>query len=224
MSEAEFSVKLTPNEIVLLDGRCRPDVQSDVDKAKATLALAESGLSGSEAKMVAELVAVAKAKGRLTFMRCNIRTCPCCGRNDGYLKVSRSTRYKRKGDTDYDKPIRFSGFDCDAGFVIMDGYISKGFCGACQPRVVPVLLQQLVGIRAELPEGLTGRKPDFLRYDNKECTSCGWTGHEGQMLPVPALMGGHYKGRCPQCNVENRFMGRTIIKTVEGFTVVNAHD
>lgn len=221
MTDALFSVKLTLPEIIHLDGHCRDEIQQIVDMAKTAQAISDAGLlSEKEASMVAELVVIATTKGRLTWSQQPIRNCPCCGRNDGYHLVARNTQYKVKGRPDYDKPKMFTGYDLDSGFIHIQGHISRGCCGTCSPRIAPVLLQRLDGIRAELPEKLTGRPSRFKRYDRKQCTVCQWEGHEGELLPLPSVMGANYPGKCPSCGAENRFLGATKIKTVEGFTIV----
>lgn len=223
MSDALYSVKLTLPEIIYLDGHCRAEIQQVVDMAKTAQTISDGGvLSEKEASMVAELVAVATTKGRLTWRQRAIKNCPCCGRNDGYYAVARNTRYKVKGRPDYDKPKLFTGYDLDSGFIHIQGHISKGCCGSCFPRIAPVLLQRLDGVRTELPQELTGRPSRFKRYGRMQCTVCQWEGHEGELLPLPALMGGNYPGKCPSCGAENRLLGATNVKTVDGFTIVEA--
>lgn len=223
MSDALYSVNLTLPEIIYLDGHCRAEIQQVVEMAKTAQAISDAGvLSEKEASMVAELVAVATTKGRLTWSQHAIKNCPCCGRNDGYYAVARATRYKVKGRPDYDKPKLFTGYDLDSGFIHIQGHISKGCCESCFPRIASVLLQRLDGVRAELPEKLTGRPSRFKRHDRMQCTVCQWEGHEGELLPLPALMGGNYPGKCPSCGAENRLLGATNVKTVDGFTIVEA--
>lgn len=216
---AMFDVKVTIDELTLLDGNCRPEIQAIVDHAKATRAIG-SVLPEREAKMVAELVAIAKSKGRLTWSTKPIRTCPCCGRDDGYHLAARTTQRRTKGRPDYSKPKRFAGYDMDRGFIGVEGHISKGVCVGCKDRVLPVLAAQLTAVDAEIPEQITGHKPLFKRHDMMECVDCHWLGHECQLKPLPAVMGGYYPGECPSCSAKNLFMGPAKIKRAEGFALI----
>lgn len=218
---SEFAFSLTAEEAVLLAPIQRPEVAAMVARASTALSLASSGLSESEAAMVAQIVATATAKGRLTYSPTMISSCPCCKRRDGYHPYARAGRYHRKGQPDFSKPKTFRAVDLDRGFVTVQNHISVGFCDTCLPRVQPVLLPLLENVRAEFPTHWAGTPQRFRRYDNRECTACGWAGHEGQMRPMRTLMGnGSYAGGCPDCPAENLPLGRTIIKTVPGFTLV----
>ena len=76
-------------------------------------------------------------------------------------------------------------------------------------------------VQAEFPKHWEAASHKFRRYDNRACTRCGWSGHDGQMRPLRTFMGdGFYPGGCPNCDAENSPLGQTIIKRGEGFTVV----
>jgi hypothetical protein len=222
MSGAPFSVALTANELVLLDGQCRDEVQRAVDRAKDTIAIRTAdALEEREAAMVAKILDVARSKGRLTFAQTPIDVCPCCGRKDGYWPYARAGRYHRKGAPNYSAPKVFTGWDLDRGFVTVKNHISVGFCTTCRPRVEPVLASRLLSIQAETPKHWTTVPQRFQRHDNRKCTKCGWEGHEGQMRPLLTLMGnGTYQGGCPSCDAENRFLGSELIAKADGFTLV----
>jgi hypothetical protein len=114
-----------------------------------------------------------------------------------------------------------SGVDLHDSFVIMSGHASIGGCLECVQACLPTLRQLLSDVAAELPKELRNEVSALhKRHRNKKCSACGWAGHEGQMGDMPAIMGGSYKGKCPQCGAENLPLGRTIIETVDGFTVV----
>ena len=212
-------VKLTHEELQLLDGKVSDEAQKVVDQAKVALAVrVGTELTPGEAEMVAKIVAAAKANGKLTFNAVSIKLCPCCGRSDGYWPLKRARRYQRAGEPNYDSPKLFRGYDCNRGFVTMDKHIFTGFCDSCKDRVLPALRPLLTDIKAEMPESLTGVPMLYRKWGNRECAGCGWKGHEGQMGMLPAMMQGMYHGFCPQCGVEN-LLFRDSIKIAEGYTV-----
>lgn len=217
----EFLLSLTAEEAALLDGRVSAAAQSVVERAKEVLALSSSGLSEKEAAMVAEIVATARSRGRLTFAPRRIEACPCCGRRDGYYPHQRSGKYHRKGEPNYKTPKTFAGYDLDQGFIVMQGHIGVGFCETCRERVEAVLLPLLAGVEAEYPERWHGAPQRFRRFDHKRCTACGWEGHEGEMRQFRTLMGdGAYPGGCPKCPAENLPLGRRVIEPRDGFSLV----
>lgn len=221
---AEFTVKLTAAEAVILDGRVSEEAQAVVNRAKDTLALSYSGLAEKEAAMVAKIISVAREKGRLTYSRKAITSCPCCGRRDGYYVHARTGKYHRRGQPNYNSPKTFMGYGMDEGFVTVQHHISVGYCDQCKPRVDPVLLPLLEGIEADYSKHWAEAPHRFRRFDNRVCTSCGWEGHEGQMRQARTLMGdGWYPAGCPNCTAENVPLGRRVIKERDGFTIVDAH-
>lgn len=218
---AEFALELSAAEAALLDGRVSEKAQAVVNRAKDTLALADTGLVEKEAAMVAKIMAVAREKGRLTYSRKPITSCPCCGRRDGYFVYPRHGRYHRKGQPNYSAPKTFMGYGMDEGFVTVQHHISVGYCDTCKPRVDAVLVPLLATIDADYPKYWVEAPHRFRRFENKTCTACGWEGHEGQMRQARTLMGdGFYPAGCPACPAENRILGTSVIKPRDGFTLV----
>ena len=213
MSGHTISLELTVQEILLLDGQCRPEIQEAVERAKLASTLS-GGLSESEAEMVAKILDVARKNGRLTFVPTTISYCPCCKRNDGYWPVKRATKYKTRGEPDYDKPKLFPAWELDRGFVVVKNHVRAGVCETCRPRVFPVLAERLAGMRAELPKEITGIEPRYKRVAHMACAACGWQGLETEVGLLPAMFGGTYRGQCPSCK------GKVHIRTVDGFSVV----
>lgn len=213
---AEFTVKLTAEEAKLLDGKVGPEAQAVVSRAIDALTFASLG--EKQAAMVATVLDVARTKGRVTYRATVIRSCPCCGRSDGYWPVKRATRWKRKGQPDYDKPKVFGAYDLDCGFVTVQNHISVGFCSTCGPLVEPVIKERLKAIPCETPAYWPDMPQRFRRWDKMKCGSCGWEGHEGQLRPLRTLFGdGFYQGGCPACSAENAPFAPNIIKRTKGF-------
>jgi hypothetical protein len=214
-------VHLTDAELVFLDGKCGPKIQTEVDAAKGRLeAVANLGCEPHIARFVADVVRTAKQDGKLIHHHENLRVCDYCGRRAGYAKHTRHGRWHKKGDDDHKRPLTFSGVDLRHQFISMRGHANLGCCNDCFAKAKPILAMALGGVQAEVPDSITGQSPTFKRYDNVQCQKCQWTGHEGQMGLCHAIMGGTYPGKCPKCGAENLFLGPTNIKTTQGFTLV----
>lgn len=213
---------LTDNELILLDGQCREETQREVDKAKARLAMiaAIPDASAADAAFIADAVTEAQSTGRLIFAHVRIRSCRVCKASGGYRRYTRNGRYHRKGDPNYDKPTYLNGVELAKRFVTMQGHATLGCCSDCFKRIQPALIEKLADVHAEISKGITGTDPAFKRFDKMTCEKCGWTGHEGQMRLLRAIMDGNYSGGCPNCPAENRFLGPTLIKHQDGFEVV----
>lgn len=216
------AVRLTDDELVLLDGRCSDEVQGQIVGAKLRLAARSelSHLTPSQASLVADIVAHAAEQGKLMFCYTEERTCRTCGRNDGYWPVRRTTKYKRKGKPDTDAPKLHSATDFRVTHVRIKDYCSLGCCDDCLKAIRADLVKRLENVRAELPEALTGHPPKFKAFDRRKCKKCGWTGHEGQMGRLQCWIGeGTYAGKCPTCGAESSLFNMAF-EHVEGREVV----
>jgi hypothetical protein len=215
----KHSVDLTFEELALLDGRVNEKAQRVIDNSKEAHRIkTESGLSDTEAAMTQKIILSARDQLRLTFHYENIARCPCCGRSDGYWPVRRTTKYKRKGEPDYDNPKLIRACSVNPGFVTVRHHISLGWCPSCEDRVKPAVLSALKDDQIEVSQLLTGVPPKFKRHQNREC-ECGWKGHEGEMKWETALMGnGTFPSRCPQCGAGGIF--NSSVKIADGYSIV----
>ncbi len=213
--------RLTDDELVVLDGKCGEELQQEVDKAKKRIAARSEfpELLNEESAFIASLVAEANQYGRLIFSRESIRTCKICGKNGGCAVRTRNGRHHRKGDKNYDKPLYLAGLEFAYRFVTMKGYPSLGCCVDCWNKIKPFAAKSLAEVKAVIPEAITGFPPRFTYQSNMRCLSCGWEGHEGQMIHEPTIMGnGTYPARCPKCNALNSLFSLQV-KTTDGFTL-----
>lgn len=119
----------------------------------------------------------------------------------------------------HDKPLTFAGIEFAKRFIGIRGSSVVGCCIECYTAVKVALVAALADVRAQIPEAITDYKPRWARWDLYECTQCGWQGHEGQMRELPAIISGKYRGGCPACDAKNQFLGPTLLKSREGFTV-----
>jgi hypothetical protein len=214
-----YTLNLYEEEVLLLDGKVNGTAQIQVNNAKLAAELKEYPFNKQQRKILVEIVERAKEYGKLTRQYTSITHCGFCGRKDGYYQVRRTTKYKQKGEPDYNKPKVFGAYDYDSGFVRISNRVSKGGCLDCVKVIEPVLKELLKDIPAELPPELASDRK-WKKYDNQHCTKCDWRGHEGEMGNLRTLMGdGYYKGKCPKCGAENGLFN-TIIKTDKGFTCI----
>lgn len=215
-----YDVKLNSDEIVLLDGKCRPEIQVTVDRAKiASQISGESDIPEGVAGMIAKVIDEAKANGKLMHRIEMISVCPACKRSDGYHVHKRSTKYRRKGDTDYDNPKLFMAHNLAHRFVTIKNHISVGFCVSCFDQAFPVLQKHLKTVNAQVPDSLLGEPCKWKWNKNRKCKACGWEGHEGEMGMERTLMGdGWYPAKCPSCKAENHLF-HTAVEIRDGFTL-----
>lgn len=215
-------MNLTDDELILLDGKCRPGIQKEVDAAKTRIATiaANPDIRCEDAKFIADALTEARTHGELSFTREQLRHCLVCNRSAGYAKYARAGRYHRKGQNNTNRPLTFYGVELANRFVRMKGYATLGCCLECWTRIQPLLVEKLAGVEAEISHYITGQPPNFKRYKKAHCKECGWEGHQGQMRQLNALMGGQYPGGCPNCKAENRVFGATLIETVDGYVIV----
>lgn len=220
------SVYLTDDELVLLDGRCGPEVQPTVDAAKARIAAWRrlEGVPRHIAALVADVVSEAQENGRIVFWRAHMTTCRVCNRNDGYWPHARSSRYHRRGQPNYNNPKTLGGYEFARRSVTIQNHVSVGGCDDCVSQARPHIIAALADVRAEVPKELTGHEPTWRRFTLAHCEQCGWDGHEGQMIKLRTLMGdGWYAGECPKCHAKNLPLARNVITLLhDKWTVVEA--
>lgn len=196
--------KLPDDLAVLLDGKVEPKVQTLIDKAKARIASRTefAHLTDQERAFVVALVERAKTHGLLGYRSTGMRTCRVCGTKCGYRKVARTSKWKTKGEDDYDNPILVRGIDFVDSFVRMTGYPSLGACSVCVAKLMPDILRALESVPHERKYWPTGPSR-WAKFSKMKC-ECGWRGHEGQMTRRPTLMGdGAYPAGCPSCGRQN---------------------
>lgn len=221
MSDALFEVKLTASEAMLLDGKCSPEVQAVVDRARTAAALASDGVAPEIAAFVTSVIDEARKNGRLIHRAVSLTYCSVCKKAAGYYPHTRSGRYHRKGEPDRKRPKYFGGIEFRDSFVRMQGYASCGACAECVAKAMPSIKRLLQDVKAELPPSLTGKPQRWRKFDLRKCKECGWQGNESQMKPSATMMGdGYFFGKCPQCNAENHIFN-TSVESVSGHELVD---
>jgi len=198
-----YSVKLTADELIQLDGKVRPEVQAEVNEAKEAKSLETVVNNASEARFIAEVVREAETKGRLVFKYISIHRCDYSGKSAGYAKHKRSGRYHRKGELNFEKPLTMTGVDLAHRCITINGYATLGCCLEFWDAVRSKLAARLEGVKAEIPEEITGHSPLWKWFQKFHCTECGWEGREDQLGKLPGVLGGYYAGECPNCFAQN---------------------
>ena len=138
-------VELTDDEILLLDGRCRPGAQASVDAAKARVATAGRfpDLTKEQAAFVAAAVQEATDAGRLSLSRPSLRSCGVCDKRAGYYTFRRG---RRKGQADLKRPLSFGGVDLARRTVSVVGYARCGCCADCWGDVKDAVAEAVSGL------------------------------------------------------------------------------
>lgn len=215
-------VDLTDDELTVLDGRCRDEVQDEVDAAHRRIAARgrHPELASALAGLVADAVAEARLNGRLAWKAKPIDYCPLCG------WVGEPARYKsgpRKGEVKLNGQRGMTGgVELAHRFVTIQHHVRLGGCRECVETAEPALREELRGVPAQVPERLRAEgEPKLVRYERRRCKHCGWEGHEGQMGRLLALTGGGtYPGECPSCGVTHLPLGPLPFELLDGFAVV----
>lgn len=218
MSDYTTRLELTDAEMLAIDGLV-PRIQPEVEKAKARLALTQQieGLNSEQVALLHGLIERAQTAGRLKLCYDSLKYCKACGSQAGYAKYKSG---RNKGRDNHKKPLMMAGVDFSDSFIRFAGYTSLGCCTTCWNLIKPELVKRLADVKAEIPESITGTPSRFKWFKNRHCTRCDWTGSEHEMKQLPAVMGGWYPGRCPNCSAENRWLGESLIKDAKGFTLV----
>jgi hypothetical protein len=215
-------VVLIDEELALLNGKCRPEIQVKVNAALERLSY-DSHIEHIPEKykdITRSIIQEAKTQGKLIYRNRRLRHCPVCDKRAGYATYTRNSRYHRKGEKNLNRPLTMLGIELASRVIRMEYHADVGMCETCWEELKPYLVSILTPIKAAIPEQITGVKPVWEWYPNRHCLECDWNGHEGELGKLPAIMGGHYPGQCPNCGARNNPLGKTIVETVKGFTLV----
>lgn len=193
---------LTDEEILLLDGKVNAEVQKSIDFIKrATF--------HSDNPVIAKIIESSLNLGTFKFEYIhNMRYCPVCKKSAGYAKYPRNGRHHRKGDTNINKPLSFSGVIINRGFISFSG--AGDFCKECNDKhnyvdnVISIILEKKLPI-----ELIRDKRSLFKKDDERECFNCKQTMYESEMTKRNTIMGdGYYPAGCPKCKAESLLFGQ----------------
>lgn len=181
-------LELSDTELALLDGRCEPATQVEVDAAKARLAaVAERpDLDPRHAAFVADVVSEARREGVVRWSWTYANHCGLCDTKPyGYAKYKSGPN---RGRRNINKPLQYRCVDLGTSHV--RGYVKLGGCGDCVESLRPLLTDLLARERCQVAPQLAAEgRPLWRRFDRRRCKECGWEGHEGEMGRDRTIMG-----------------------------------
>lgn len=200
MEEKLYKVKLTYNEICALDGSTNPknrskELQDTIDNAKKEHSL------GFSPAIINEVILKSEQIGTFSYSRVQMRYCEYCKKAGDYLRYTRSTRYHRKGEKNFDKPTYINGIKFNPGFIRVQGL--GDICSECEKNnhVIQTIENYLLShdSKVELAGNpLTVYKKDPIQI----CHTCGKEMQESKMGREPAMISGTYPAYCPHCHAK----------------------
>lgn len=206
-------VSLSDVDLARLVDSADPEVVALAQQARDRIAAAEAlPVPAHVAQLVVDVVAEARATGLLLFRPTATYACFYCGARPEWRK--RTPRHRKL----VEYPVQ--GVEFAYRFVFIQRHISVGGCRACVDQALPHLIERLADVRAEVPDVLAAAgRPRWRKHRLARCTKCGWSGHEGQMGLLPALLQGKYPGQCPSCGVKREPLGPDPFEHPPGFEV-----
>ncbi|RKO61758.1 FmdB family zinc ribbon protein [Caldibacillus debilis] len=192
-----YSVKLTYEELKILDGKVNEEAQKIIEIAKM-----EAGF-GFELHVMNEILAKAVETGRLTWRLKQIRSCPYCDKKRTYHTYTRSTPYHSKGDLNYNRPYYYGGIAFNEGFFTIKG-VGDMCIECCKLHHVIERLVDYIwdhDLKIEVQEN-DHRPTKYLKDSVYVCQECGTETAESKMVWKPAVFQGWYPAACPHCGSE----------------------
>jgi hypothetical protein len=198
--QKKYDVKLTREELYLLDGKCDEKVQTKINELKI-----EEGF-GFELPLINEILAESLKNGSFKYTSKSLDYCPICKKSAHYPKYKSGSN---KDKPNLNKPkILFPGYAFNEGFVT---WVGQGHCcKECNDQFQ--ILNQIIGyildhdLCIEIEYGQT----KYIKDNQWECFKCGKIMNESEMGYSNALFGESiYPSKCPYCGAESNTFGNT---------------
>lgn len=196
--EKKYLIELTFEELKLLDGKVSKEAQEVIDQAKR-----EENI-GFDLPVMNEILSKSMKTGKLTWVRKSIRSCSYCDKEYTYHRYKRNSKYHKKGDLNYDKPIYYSGIAFNEGFVTFAGI--GDMCMECceKHNVIKRLIDYIWQNDLKIQIQRNHYKPSKYIIDPYYiCQNCKEEFPESTMGRDNAIFGGTYPSRCPHCDSKN---------------------
>lgn len=173
---------------------------------------------GFELPVMNEILVKSLKSGQFTFRSKRISHCPLCKKNAGYAKYTRNSKYHRKGDNNYKRPLTMTGYKVNEGFVSVQGL--GDFCSDCnkEHQILDRITDYLLVNRLEV-ELVHNEDSIFKKDPVRICHACKEEMYESEMGELPALLSGRYKGQCPHCEAKSLPFGKSH-KTTDKFRMI----
>lgn len=187
-TENTYLVSLTGDELILLDGKCREEIQKKVERAK----LAKSLNTGN--KIADYCIAKGAESGAISIYRASGLThCVSCGK---YADHPVYQRGPKKGKTNYNKPrVKFYGVRS-----------AKDWCYDCEQKhdISKTITDKIKSddLKIEI-KGMYSKETRYKIDPKLKCLKCGEDSWESEYGKLPAMIQGSYAGKCPKCGAES---------------------
>lgn len=204
--ENTYDVKLSLEELKMLDGKVSEKAQEIINKAK------KENSFGFPLPIMNEILRKAEEQGILTWTYKQIISCSFCNdKPHDYYRYPRSGRYHRKGDKNFDNPKYYSGIKFNEGFVVMKG--SGDMCSDCCEKynVIHSLIDYILNndLKIEIQKN-DYRDSKYLKDEIRICYNCEHEMAESEMGKSQTVMGdGYYPSTCPKCGTESKPFGKS---------------
>lgn len=200
-----YSIDLTLEELLPLDGKVSDKAQEIINKAK------QESSYGFDLPVMNEILRNSEKSGMLTWRYKQVRSCSYCDKTYDYYTYPRSGRYHNKGDKNYDKPKYYSGIAFNEGFVTIQGY--GDMCSECASKhdVIHRLIDYIIDndLKIQIQKN-DYRITKYLKDDIRICYQCGNEMQESKMGRKSTLMGdGTFPSKCPGCGAESSVFGKS---------------
>jgi len=202
--EKLYEVRLTYDELMVLDGKVKDSSQAIIDTAKKERSY------DLPIQRLREVVMASEKTSKLTWTRKNIRECPLCEKKHDYNIYPRSGRHHRKGEKNFNSPKLYPGIEFNQGFVVFSGF--GDCCKDCfeNKKIKEMLIDFILGndLKIEIQKNdykQTRYKKDIIRV----CYQCNADMRESKMGMLPAVFEGYYPGQCPSCGAKSLPFGKS---------------
>jgi hypothetical protein len=197
-----YEVKLSYKELMGINFQLNDEAEAVRDKA-----IQEDSI-GLPVPIMNEAIIYSLNKGIFSVTNKRICYCQLCETHAGYVLYSRTGRYARKGQPNYDKPKHLPGIKLNEGFVSIKGH--GDFCQACNTKhnIVDTIKNYIIDNDLKI-EIIRDDRSLWKKDDIRICFECEAEIQESEMGLLPAMMSGHYRGECPKCGAKQLPFGKS---------------